>query len=207
MAQHIAVFLLLLVASPVFAQDFPSRAQDIVVTLYQQHKDLASGDDDQRRSLTKLMAEQIRFELGPEWGTKSAGTGRPQSKDSIARLTNGHLFGCDWQNGGSREPFGTIGCPEIPGQIFIPVDPVNHLTQAPPVVAPPPVVVTPPPASDLQSLILAELRAHEAADKAERDAAAIFREDVRKAWRDRLVWISKYVLPAIGAVLAGRATK
>lgn len=139
---------LCLFASPAVAQDFPSRAQDIVVTLYQQHKDLASGDDDQRRSLTKLMAEQIRFELGPEWGTKSAGTGRPQSKDSIARLTNGHLFGCDWQNGGTKEPFGTISCPELPGQIFIPVDPVNHLTQAPPVVAlPPPVVVGPPPLS------------------------------------------------------------
>lgn len=199
--------IFLLVASPLFAQtDFPSRAQDIVVTLYQSHKDLASGDDDQRRSLTKLMAEQIRFELGPEWGTKSAGVGRPQSKDSIARLTNGRLFGCDWQNGGSREPFGTIGCPEIPGQIFIPVDPINHLTQAPPVVVLPPPVVA-PPATDLQATILAELRAHEAAEKAERESAAAFRDAVTHVWRDRLVWLSKYVLPAIGAIFAGRASK
>lgn len=204
MNTHTLVLLsLLLFASPAFAQtEFPSRAQDLVVTLYQSHQELARGDDDQRRSLTKLMAEQIRYELGPEWGTKSAGVGRPQSKDSIARLTNGRLYGCDWQNGGSREPFGTIGCPEIPGQIFIPVDPINHLA-APPVVVLPPV----PPATDLSAQILAELRAHEAAEKTARDDAAAFRESVRNVWRTRLVWAAKYILPALGAVIAGRASK
>jgi len=132
-------------ASPAVAQEFPSRAQDIVVTLYQQHKDLAAGDDDQRRSLTKLMAEQIRFELGPEWGTKSAGTG-PPAVEGFDRAADERapVSAATGRTAASREPFGTIGCPEIPGQIFIPVDPVNHLTQAPPVVAPPPVVIVPP---------------------------------------------------------------
>lgn len=63
----------------------------------------------------------------------------------------------------------------------------------------PPVVFTPPPV-DLQALILAELRAHEAAE-------AEFREQVRSVWRTRLVFLSKYVLPAVGAIFAGRASK
>lgn len=103
------------------------RQQAIVVALHAAHRDLASGTDDERRQLTRLIVEQIRFEFGPDWGTKASGPGHPPSKDSIAHRVNAQLVGCDWQNGGTREPFTPIGCADITGQLFIEVSPVNHL--------------------------------------------------------------------------------
>src|SRR5258705_121306 len=76
---------------------------------------------------------QMRFELGDLWGTKDAGGGRPPSKDSIAYNDPNGLVNWDWQNGTTRKPivvFGQSGEP-IPGQHFIAVAPVNHLSSTP----------------------------------------------------------------------------
>jgi hypothetical protein len=88
---------------------------------------LIRGDDDQRRHATRIMAEQLCFLLGPEWGTKRADPGRPQSKDSISRLRDGHLCNWDYVNGTTRELMFGDG-EDITGQVFMAVQPVDHVS-------------------------------------------------------------------------------
>lgn len=130
------VVLTLLIATPAHAQDeaprLPARAVAIVQALYGQRQDLARGTDDQRRQLTRMICEQLRWELGPAWGHKSADPTRPPSKDAIAyRSPAGLLWGWDWQSGSSREPMVVEGqeAESILGQHFLDVSPgQNHLS-------------------------------------------------------------------------------
>jgi hypothetical protein len=94
---------------------------------YDLRRDLAVGNDDQRRELTRMIAEQIRFELGPGWGTKKAGPANPPSKDSITFNDPATLWNWDWQNGATREPIPPGEMTDITGQVFIEVSPINHL--------------------------------------------------------------------------------
>lgn len=130
----------------------PDRLVVIAQALHDAHLDLATGTDDQRRALTKLIAEQAAHDLGMQWGTKTAGAGRPPSKDAIAQmLSDGRLLSWDWQNGETRNVSASRDLEDITGQQFIPVVPSNHLGEfGTPVVVPPPV-----PAS---SQVLGELR-------------------------------------------------
>lgn len=161
----------------------PDRVVEICRALWS--RDLAEGDDDARRALTRLIAEQVAFELGPQWGTKRADPGRPPSKDAVAyqlvAVRDGQVVGTtgllawDWQNGTTREVNPAGEMQDITGQVFIPVAPTNHLGEsgAPPEVPPP---VTPP--EDVLGQILARLSAAEKAladikDVAEENAANI----------------------------------
>jgi hypothetical protein len=114
---------------------FPARVQVIVETLYERNLKLAeSPHDDDRRILARMIAEQVRFELGDEWGWKSNhGVGVSPSKDAIAqrigplRLNERqplHIW--DLFNGDSRKPY-TFPLSKVSEQFFIPVEPVNHL--------------------------------------------------------------------------------
>lgn len=108
--------------------DIPPRAQEIIDALYERHKDLARGNDDDRRKLTLMIAQQCAFEFGLNWGTKSADRTRPPSKDGIAYLESHDLIhGWDWQNGGTREPLHPPTYHDISDQHFIDVKPINHL--------------------------------------------------------------------------------
>jgi hypothetical protein len=134
--------------------ELPTRALEIIDDLWATHLDLARGDDDQRRALTKIMAEQICFELGPRWGCKKASETRPQSKDAIAFNGPEGLCCWDWQQGTSREPrrppFFWSAAELIrtnggKSQVFIPVSPVNHLGASPvPPLPPAPKPPAPP---------------------------------------------------------------
>lgn len=116
----------------------PDDVQDIVNLLYVNHRNLAEGDDDQRRALTKLIAETTRFRKGPDWGWKTAGTGRPPSKDAIAKKDNGRLLGWDLFNGTTRAPNDHPESEDITGQIFIEMQPVDHIADEPQLPPPPP---------------------------------------------------------------------
>ena len=124
---------------------FPDTGITITKALYMVYRDLARGSDDDRRRLTKMMAEQMCFALGPRWGTKRADPGRPPSKDSLAfNSMDGQLWNFDWQNGSTREPNEASEMEDITGQVFMAVAPVDHLTltspgPSPPAPAPPPV--------------------------------------------------------------------
>jgi hypothetical protein len=132
---------------PVFESiRLPDAAQTIVVTLYNKHKALAHGDDDQRRELTSKIAETVRYKLGPEWGWKKASG--PPSKDTIAKREGDFLHGFDLFNGATREPNDRPNSMNITGQTFIEVPPINHLGS---VVEPPP---PPPVDNELEERVL-----------------------------------------------------
>lgn len=106
------------------------RQVSIIHQLYNLHVDLARGNDDQRRQLTRMIAEQICFEFGSDWGTKSSSPTNPQSKDSISFRLNSQTFdNWDWQNGTTRKPQVHVGQSgtTLTGQHFIVVTPTNHL--------------------------------------------------------------------------------
>lgn len=117
---------------PTFAEcpGFPQRGVEIIEIFLVNHRGLAQGDDDARRLLTKMIAEQMRFELGA-WSTKSASSIRPPSKDSLARpINNGPTFcNWDWQHGTTRERSVMTGQAGefIDDQHLLPTAAVNHL--------------------------------------------------------------------------------
>jgi hypothetical protein len=122
----------------------PQRLYDLVWAIFRKYETLARGDDDDRRQVTRAMAEQARHDLGPHYGTKSGDKTRPPSKDAIAfREDDTHLYSWDWQNGTTREPMIVVGqeAGNISDQYFIEVPPVDHLggetpTEPPPAPAP-----------------------------------------------------------------------
>ncbi len=120
----------------------PARVIQIVQALYSRNTTLAQGTDDQRRQLVMLFAQQVRFELGPSWGTKRADPGRPLSKDAIAqKQPDGTLLAWDLIDGASRKPFPNPGSIDISKQVFVAVEPFDYLGVGVPIVPPPP----PPP--------------------------------------------------------------
>src|SRR3990167_7431581 len=133
------------------AMTWPDRVQVIVNTLA---AGVAHTDpDDVRRAVTQKIAEQCRFEFGPNWGTKRADPGRPLSTDVVC--TQSPFVGWDWS-----VPGGIAQFPEsidLTGQVFVVVSPGDHLGVVPPVPAPSPPVAPP---VDLAPVLaeIAELR-------------------------------------------------
>lgn len=152
----------------------PQRAKAIVQELYERHTDLARGDDNQRRELTRLCAEQLAFEHPSvavsdngnvdvfeqvEWGTKRADGGRPPSKDALAIRRQGALWSADCFNGSTREPAVPEEFEALPGQVFIGngdaldggqvLRATNHLAAVPNVPDAPKPPNVPQPPSDL----------------------------------------------------------
>lgn len=144
------------------------RHVEIIWELYRRDLDLAKGNDDQRRQLTRKIAEQINFEFGPRWGTKSTTVNHPPSKDAIVyKNDNGTVDIWDWQNGDSRQPQvheGKAADYKNMDHFFLKVDAVNHLGSVvvnPPVVPPTGPPSTNPPSnppvdeSDIKKILLA----------------------------------------------------
>ena len=111
----------------------PDHIFAVVRAVHAANLSLANGDDDQRRSLQKKIVETAvaRFP-GQGWGWKSAGQGRPPSKDAIAnnKLQQGHLLGWDCFDGGTRQP-AQRDAEMIDGQIFIELQGLDHLDGIP----------------------------------------------------------------------------
>jgi len=115
--------------------EFPDRARTIVNTLWSQHRELAAGDAEAQRELTRMIAEQIAFDLGPRWGVKAAGPGRPQGPSELA-YDAPPLYIWRWSDGDGHVT-GIIGAPlpdpllepldQTAGQVFLKVDPIDHL--------------------------------------------------------------------------------
>jgi hypothetical protein len=137
----IALFVLCLSAQ---AAAQPPRFADAGQALYSQNHLTAASSDEQKRAVTIQLAEQLAFEFPNQgWGTKTAGAGRPISKDCVAKVdqvngaavVKGVCF--DWIKGG-----GGIQNPplvnDIAGQVFVPVSPVNHLAPTAPPAPPAP---------------------------------------------------------------------
>lgn len=123
---------------------FAPRVQEIVNSFSARYDYLRTSlNDDDRRSLTQKIAEQVAYELGPRWGQKRADPGRPISKDTLAFNGDDQLHGWDLFNGSTRaaNQFPEEVPPhEMKEQVFVPVIPTNHLgaPQAPPAPEPQP---------------------------------------------------------------------
>lgn len=125
---------------------WPDRVQEIV-DIMGYGRIWYNAPDEERRAQTRRIAEQCRFELGPNWGHKRADPGRPPSADVFC--TQDPFIGWDWSI-----PDGVAKFPEsinLAGQVFIEVEPINHIG-AVPVPEPTP---TPPPPVDLAPVLAA----------------------------------------------------
>ena len=128
-----------------------------------------SAFEDRCRAWTRSLAEQIVFSTNDRsWGCKNAGGGRPQSKDAIAHQVGGKLFGFDLLFGvgtGSPSLVPNPSGEDITGQVFMPVDPVDHIGGG----SAPGTTVAPPP-DDLAARVAALEAAVKAADSQIDDA-------------------------------------
>jgi hypothetical protein len=125
--------------------EFPARAQAIVQALWAAHQDLANGTADQQRALTRMIAEQLAFELDPLWGCKKAGPTNPQGSSTLAYNDPAQLYIWRWSDGDgsvTRNPGSPLPrallmpLDQSVGQIFIPVTPTDHLGLGPSPPAP-----------------------------------------------------------------------
>ena len=111
--------------------------------------------EDERRAWTWKLAQTFaaRFTVG--WGTKRADENRPLSKDSIAYVSAGRLYGFDVVLG--TDPLRlNPDCDgeDITGQVYVSVPAFDWLAETPvPPVEPPPVTPGPTPPSELPSLL------------------------------------------------------
>jgi len=101
---------------------------------------MRTSDESQKRVWCQMLAAQLVFVFpAGRWGVKRAGSGRPQSKDTIARNASAGLECWDlFIVGATANPtpnFAHADYHFIPEQIFMPVEAQNHLVARP----------TPPP--------------------------------------------------------------
>lgn len=190
---------------------FPARGVEIIDGFLSQSRylTLAQGNDDQRRELTKAIAEQMKYDLG-NWSLKSADPGRPQSKDSLSLPVTGGPAFCnwDWQNGTTRLrsiDANTRG-EFIADQHLLPTAAVNHLGS---IVAPvdPPAVPGIDPALAAALVRLDVLTAHVVALNVElRQAQEAFAAQTQafSAQSERLTTVEASI-SRIDAFLASRA--
>ena len=91
--------------------------------------------EERARQWSIHFAEQVSFELpGQGWGMKRADPNRPISKDTIARQLDGRLLIWDLLTGtgtGSPRPVDNPESEDITGQVFVQVQPTNHLQNVP----------------------------------------------------------------------------
>jgi len=107
----------------------PDRIFAIVSAVHARNAALASGDDDQRRSLQKMIVETVVKRCpGEGWGWKRADPGRPLSKDAIANnlLQPGHILAWDCFDGSTRLPVQRDSM-LIDDQVFVDVVGFDHL--------------------------------------------------------------------------------
>jgi hypothetical protein len=106
----------------------------------------APANDDACRDWTRKAAEQFAFSFPMEpWGHKSAGNGRPPSTDVIATSSPFEGYDLINQQGAPSQSLNNrpTAIP-LPGQVFIPVSPKNHIGQ---------IVDPQPPPTDLEARV------------------------------------------------------
>jgi hypothetical protein len=97
--------------------------------------------EDDCRTWVHQLAQQFRFSYGPAWGHKRADPGRPLSSDVIAYQSGAVFVGYDviLDAGTPDRRLVTDGDSiDLTGQVFVPVEPVDHLGDTVPAPQPDP---------------------------------------------------------------------
>lgn len=99
------------------------RVYSIIVALYNANILLARGDDIALRRLTEMMAQQLKFELGPSWGYK---------RTAITYMEeDGSVWEYDWQDKNTKKPHSPPGEMMVStSRTFTPVFGMDHLRLA-----------------------------------------------------------------------------
>jgi len=135
-------------------------AKDLITKFAAKYPFPITNDEDSA-NWTHRLCEQLAFSYpATPWGHKKASDTRPHSADVIA-LSNPFVGWDIITNAGTPAARLNLNDSEIDlsGQVFEPVNPVNHLADAPP-IEPPVIPPTIPPASNLDVEILNELKKH-----------------------------------------------
>lgn len=101
-------------------------AQQQMLKDYADRYPVPTGETE-RQEWTHRLAEQFRYSFGTPWGHKSAGPGRPHSKDAIAYKFGDAFWAYDTINGATGALISNPDPIDIHGQIFEVVAPVNHM--------------------------------------------------------------------------------
>jgi len=86
-----------------------------------------SGSPSPRYKLNEMFAQQVCFEFGPNYGLKRADNGRPISSENLAMKDGDKLFAWAWENKHDGTVDNMPDAEDITGQVFVKVDPINHL--------------------------------------------------------------------------------
>lgn len=134
---------------------FEARHTDLLER-YARHFGLPPLNDDKAREWTFRLGQQFAFTFpGDGWGTKSAGNGRPQSTDVIARQSGGRLLGYDVIGGQGSAGQVLISSPgeiDITGQVFVTTPAKDWLANVPGEGPGPGTTPTKPPVPSYDSL-------------------------------------------------------
>jgi hypothetical protein len=111
----------------------PEAVQQTIRAMWPKVEHLHAGSDNDRRTGTRLIIEQIVFSHpGQGYGWKASSANNPPSKDAMARQVDGKLYYVDLIDGTTRQLANLDGeMEDITGQHFIDVAGVNHLGTAP----------------------------------------------------------------------------
>jgi hypothetical protein len=111
----------------------PEAVQQTIRAMWPKVAHLHAGSDNDRRTGTRLIIEQIVFSHpGQGYGWKASSPNNPPSKDAMARQVDGRLYYVDLIDGTTRQLADLNGeMEDITGQHFIDVAGVNHLGAAP----------------------------------------------------------------------------
>jgi hypothetical protein len=111
----------------------PEAVQQTIRAMWPKVEHLHAGSDNDRRTGTRLIIEQIVFSHpGQGYGWKASSPNNPPSKDAMARQVDGKLYYVDLVDGTTRQLANLDGeMKDITGQHFIDVAGVNHLGTAP----------------------------------------------------------------------------
>lgn len=150
--------------------------------------------------ITKRVAWVLRAQ-GAGLLSKPTGNNCQGYADGFITYVDGSGVDIIGDAGGQNIPTWQVS--EPPGALLgrwrAPFDPLDSVT--PPVTPPGPVT---PPTAGLEQQILDELLRHESLEAIERAEAKEFRAAVGNKYRDAVVFVSKYILPAVGAIFIGR---
>lgn len=189
------------------AQALPDRSTEIRTLVTTRYQSLLDGSDEKGRVVTGLVCDDLNLLDGGNWGMLIKNDRNPPTIPYDILVWKPSREHVDILSGTNPT---WIPHDSIPAAWSWLACPTGQPAPAPAPIPPPVPSGTFPEllqrVNTIEQLVM-EIQqqnlVHETAEAAERQAAATFREDVRSAWRNRFVFIGKYIIPAVTGLIAG----